>query len=497
MMLAPEGTKAAGKRRTTIGRRLAMSFAAILALFAIALLIVLHAVSEMAEAEREVAELDRAKHAGHRVAALVREQYIHQAHTIIEGNRSHVGHYLEIAELTAKASEELSGFARSSEEHRFAREITVLVRKNHDDFVALTLPAIDRGQRDEVIGLHGKTELVVETVAKLVKELNGHFEAGSDSARRRAEGQRARVRFTLLACFGAAALLAAALGVWTTRSISRRVAVLREGARRLGEGDLSARLHLSGNDELAELARTFDDMASRLDKHQEALVQSQKLASLGRLCAGVAHEINGPLGIILGYATVIRRQGADDEALRAIEDEAKQCQRVVEALLDMSRHDIPRLAPVDLAQLARDGIDRLRATGALAAREVAVRAPKANVLALGDESKLRQVILNLMRNAIEASPDGGTIEVEVQRRGKRAVLSIADRGPGFSDGARAHVFEPFFTTKPQGTGLGLAIARAIVEAHRGQLRVETRHGGGARVEVDLHEATQDAVETFV
>src|SRR5262249_48123627 len=113
-----------------------------------------------------------------------------------------------------------------------------------------------------------------------------------------------------------------------------RLGALREGVRRLGDGDLSRRIGVPGNDELAELARGFDEMAARLDKHQKELVQSQKLASLGRVCAGVAHEINGPLGVILGYAKVIRKEGADDEALAAIEDEAKQCQRIVQALLD-------------------------------------------------------------------------------------------------------------------------------------------------------------------
>jgi signal transduction histidine kinase len=474
-----------------MGLRLGASFAAILLLFGAALVVVLHALGQMAVAEQEVVALDRAKHAGHRVAALVREQYIHQAHTIIEGNRSHLDHYQEVANVTRTATEQLATFARSDEERALAGEIATLVRKNHDDFMAITLPAVERGEHDDVVRLHADMEHIVSGVAKRVKDLNGHFEAGSDAARARADEQRRRVRFTLLGCFGAAAALAAVLGVLTTRSIASRVRLLREGARRLGDGDLSRRIALEGNDELAELSGAFDDMASRLEKHQAELLRSQKLASIGRLSAGVAHEINGPLGIILGYAKVIRKQGPDEEALQAIEDEAKQCQRIVEALLDMSRQEKPSFDAIDLAQLARDGIERLRATGALGNRRATVTAASPDILAVGDEAKLRQVILNLIRNAIEVTPDGGSIEVDVHTEKQRAVLAVVDHGPGISEEAKAQLFEPFYTTKPQGTGLGLAIARAIVEAHRGEIRVRSSEGGGARIEVDLEAARSE------
>ena len=480
-------TKAARRGRFTIGARLGFSFGAILVLFAAVLVVVLGSLGPMADAEREVADLDRAKHMGHRVAALVREQYIHQAHTIIEGNRTHLDHYEEVAALTRSATEELSAVARTSEERALTAEIASLVRQNHERFLSATLPAIDHGQHEEVVRLHAETELVVGAVAKRVKDLNASFEAGNERARARAERERQRVRVTTLACFGSATLLAAILAGLTTRRLSRRVGLLQAGAQQLGDGDLSRRVSLDGSDELAELARSFDVMAARLERHRADLVQSQKLASLGRLCAGVAHEINGPLGIILGYAKVIRRDGADEEALGAIEDEAKQCQRIVEALLDMSRHDTPSFAPVDLAQLARDGVERLEAAGVIGARRVIVGSCGA-VLAFGDEAKLRQVILGLMKNAIEATPDGGSIEVDVRKRKRRTLLTIVDHGAGISQEARSRLFEPFFTTKAKGTGLGLAIARAIVEAHRGELRISSPEGGGVRVEVDLEEA---------
>lgn len=473
--------------RVTIGARLGLSFVAILVLFGGALVVVLRAVQGMADAEQEVVALDVAKRAGHRVAALVREQYIHQAHMIIEGNRSHLVHYEEVAAVTREATDDLSRHARTAKERALCEEISSLVRKNHDDFGSVTLRAIDAKEHDEVVRLHADTELVVGGVTRRVKELNAEFQAESDEARRRADTQRTTVRRALLGSFGAAALSAALLGMWTTRSIGARVRVLRDGARRLGDGDLSQRVPLGGSDELADLATAFDEMAARLLAHRDALVRSQKLATIGQLSAGVAHEINGPLGIILGYAQVIRRDGADDEALSAIEDEARQCQRIVQALLDMSRTDAPVRERVALAELVRDGAERLRASGLVDSRAVNIVAPdEAHVR--GDEAKLRQVVLNILRNALEATAPGGAVDVVAGSDGGLVTLTILDRGAGLAAEVEQRLFEPFFTTKARGTGLGLAIARAIVEAHGGTLTLAARSGGGACATLTLAKA---------
>ena len=466
-------------------KRLAATFAGVLLLFALALGVVLHALGKMEEAEREVASLEHAKHSGHRVAALVREQYIHQAHTIIEWNRTHVGHYGDVSARTRAATEELTALATTPDEMAFASEIAQLIKKNHDDFLTITLPAIDRDEHAEVAKLHEATEDVVARVVMLVEKLNGRFEARSEAARARANGLRSRVRSTTLGCFGIATFFAAAAATLVTRRLGVRLAALRRGVEGLGKGDLSRRIALDGADELSDLAHRFDEMAARLEKHQRDTLQQQKLASIGRLCAGVAHEINGPLGIILGFAKVIRRKGLDEEALGAIESEAKHCQRIVEVLLDTSRRASPGFAPVDIAELADEGVERVPRRGKLGARRVEVRA-SGSTLAAGDEARLRQVILNLITNAVEATPDGGRIIISIEQDQRRVILAVEDEGPGLSAAAREHLFEPFFTTKDRGTGLGLAISRAIVEAHRGEVRVRGGDVGGARFEIHLH-----------
>lgn len=167
----------------------------------------------------------------------------------------------------------------------------------------------------------------------------------------------------------------------------------------------------------------------------------------------------------------------DEQALRAIEDEAHQCKRIVQSLLDMSRQDTPHFAVVDLAQLARDSVDRLRATEKVGARVLEIRGPP--VEAYGDEAKLGQVLLNLVTNAVEATPSDGHVTIEIGERGRHAVFAVEDDGHGIPAAQHEHLFEPFATTKAQGTGLGLAISRAIVEAHQGRIWAENTPGGGA------------------
>src|SRR5262249_17860576 len=153
-------------------------------------------------------------------------------------------------------------------------------------------------------------------------ELNDALERRSNAARTRAEELRAQARFATIACFALAIALAAGLGLWLTRTIVRRVESLRQGARRVGSGDLAARIDLPGNDEFSELAASFNQMAASLANEQAALVRSQKLASIGQVAAGVAHELNNPLSVILGYTKLLRAHpGPHAEDLAIIDDE--------------------------------------------------------------------------------------------------------------------------------------------------------------------------------
>lgn len=479
--------------RSITGRRILAAFAAVLALFGIALAVELVTLRKIADAESDVARLDHAKHAGHMAAAQVREQYIHQAHTLIEFGPGHLDHYAHVVEETKESIEHLQSVAETESDRRLAKQIADLAAQNDADFRTTVVPAIARGDRAEVAKLGDGLEAVVDRVVAINTQLNADLESRSLDARARAETLRSRSVIWTIVCFGLAIALAAAVGLWLTRTIVRRVESLRRGARRIGEGDLAARIDLPGHDEFSELASSFNQMAANLEEEQAALVRSQKLASIGQVAAGVAHELNNPLSVILGYTKLLRAEaGANSDELRIIDDEAQLCRRIVQELLDLARPHRLEIGSVDLAMLAREAVERLEGAGALRDREVRVVASHP-VLVSADAGKLRQVIANVVVNAAEATEATGTITIDATSGAEQATLTIADNGPGISPAIRDQIFEPFVTTKPRGTGLGLAIAQAIVDAHGGRISITSSPQSGTMVALQLPIAAREAV----
>ncbi|MEO8548513.1 MAG: HAMP domain-containing sensor histidine kinase [Kofleriaceae bacterium] len=297
-----------------------------------------------------------------------------------------------------------------------------------------------------------------------------------------------------IGCFALAICLSAAVGIWLTRTIVRRVESLRRGARLIGAGNLDARIELSGRDEFAELATSFNQMAVNLAQEQTALVRSQKLASIGQVAAGVAHELNNPLSVIIGYTKILRSEAGASDELRIIDDEARLCQRIVQELLDLARPHRLEIGSVDLTQIAREAVERLQGAGALRDRSVRVIA-KHPVVVSADAGKLRQVIANVVVNAAEATEATGTITIDATTTADLATLTVADNGPGIAPQIRDQMFEPFVTTKSQGTGLGLAIAQAIVDAHGGRISISSSPETGTLVALQLPVAAGHAVVT--
>ena len=470
-------------RSRTTTRRIVTAFSAVLALFAIALVVMLVSLGRIAGAEREVAHLDHAKHAGHQAAALAREQYIHQAHTLLEWNDSHLDHYDDVAIEAREATALLERMVDEPDARREAAEIARLVRESDRRFRAEVLPAIRTQDRSSASQLHEQTERVVEEVVDINERLNAALEARSDQAQARAERIRDQAQILVVACFGLAILLAATVGAYLMRSISRPMAVLREGVERAGSGNLRDEIQLPGEDEFADLARAFNRMTRDLSRQQADLLEAHRLASIGQVASGVAHEINNPLGVILGYTKVLRGDSGlrERDELGIIEDEVRQCQRIVAGLLDLARPVRLELAEVDLGAVVRDAVDRLEESGRADGVAVSIDPASSEVTVRVDEAKIKQIIVNLVANAIDAARDERAAAREVQvlwkASGDQVAVEILDRGPGIAPEVLPRLFEPFFTTRDKGHGLGLAIARSLARAHQGDVTVATRSDG--------------------
>jgi two-component system, NtrC family, sensor kinase len=414
----------------------------------------------------------------------VRDQYAHQAHTIIIGDESHLGFYTKAEERVLALTRELRPRSRSLEAQGWMDDIEQASAELDAIFRKSIVPAVVRGDRAFVQKEHGRAQLVVSRIQDRSEQLVGRFEGGIAASRAEVGAVERRTFRWMAALLGGAPLLAAAVGIYIGRSIARPIARLQAGAARLAAGDLDARIEVDTPDEFGALARQFNAMTAALKEHQAQLVQSEKLAGVGRLAAGVAHEINNPLGVILGYTRLLRKRadGPLSDDLGVIEEETLRCQEIVEGLLDLSRPLQAGREPVDLRAACDEVVARLREAAVLAGVEVAV-AGTATVE--GDASKLRQVLTNLVRNGAEAAGPGGRVEVSIAGRAGEASVSVKDSGRGLDARALSRLFEPFFTTKDKGTGLGLAISRAIARAHGGDIQAENAPGGGAAFTLHL------------
>lgn len=232
-------------------------------------------------------------------------------------------------------------------------------------------------------------------------------------------------------------------------------------------------------------------VALELKSLQSQLVRSEKLAALGQLVAGVAHELNNPLTSVMGYGDLIAEEipaGPTRDRLGKLVNEARRMKKIVENLLRFSRQRTADRQPVELPEVIED---------VLALREYYVRTRNLGVVVdiepdlpriAVDEDQFKQILLNLLNNAIDAvesSAEPRRIVVRAFRRGTRANIEVEDTGPGFADVNRA--FDPFYTTKPvgKGTGLGLSICYGIIREHEGEIRLENLQPKGARVTVEL------------
>jgi two-component system NtrC family sensor kinase len=302
-------------------------------------------------------------------------------------------------------------------------------------------------------------------------------------------------RTSLGGSLGVLALTSVVILLLVRRIIARRIKDLVHGTRTISEGDLDHRIPVSGEDELAWLARSFNNMTATLQETRGQLFRSERLASLGQMAASIAHEINNPLtGVMLLSSAVMAElpEGDDKRAkLQTVLDETRRCREVIKGLLSFARATPPRREPTRVEEV----VDR-----AFRIVDLQAKARTVTLVVKGgdplpqlvlDPSQLEQVFVNLMVNAVDATPQAGTVEVRwrvVEDTVASLVeIDVTDTGSGIPPSALPRIFEPFFTTKEngKGTGLGLAVSWGIVQQHGGTIGVRSEQGKGTVFTVRL------------
>ena len=300
----------------------------------------------------------------------------------------------------------------------------------------------------------------------------------------------ARVMYIALGAVALAALIGLPVSIVITRPIIQLV----EAHRLLAGGEMNVRVApVSGGGELATLADSFNAMAATLQYTQEQLVQKEKLASVGQLAAGVAHEINNPLGTIMLLSDVLYKEapagGTQREDLKMITEQARRCKGIVFDLLSFARENRVMAQETDVNRLIQSVVAEESVKDDYVGVKILQNLDSRLPIIQADPDQLRQCLVNLMVNAADAmSPGGGTLSIRTRRADAHHIqLVVTDTGMGMSEETMNNLFTPFFTTKPpgKGTGLGLSIIYGIVKMHRGDIQVQSTEGRGSEFIISL------------
>lgn len=386
-----------------------------------------------------------------------------------------------------------TGIGDVSRERDAVREIETALDRvdalNADEFWVLNQVQVSQ-LADELARLHRLT-------GRLPSHLQMRMQQLKSSVRSKYRTLIVLTWTTSLLSLSGLAVLLLCFRAWVFRPLQ----IVIDGSRRVAAGDYRHRIRLDSHDEMAELAAAMNDMTGRfyavytdleakVQQRTREVIRNEQLASVGFLAAGVAHEINNPLASIAWCAEGLESRlhdvmQADDakpdgehnreitvvrKYLKQIQDEAFRCKGITERLLDYSRAGNPQKTPTDLVELVTGVIDMVRPLAPYRGKTIDFRATEPVVAAVNPQ-EMKQVMLNLLTNALESLGPDGRVTIDVRRAGGQAELVFADTGCGMTPEVIAHLFEPFFTRRRdgQGTGLGLTITYRIVCEHGGTI----------------------------
>jgi signal transduction histidine kinase len=388
------------------------------------------------------------------------------------------------------------------EQRREAEQLTELIRAYVNDY---SIPVVAIAREDLAAAAtpeataegRDRLEEVREGFTRFVAIENARAAATADAAR-----ERANLAIGLaVAAFAAMAALMALFALYLGRAIARPVRLVAEGASRLAAGDVGVHLVESGPGEIGELTRSFNRMAaalaeSRVDlETQNARLRESEHAKT-ELIAIVSHELRTPLASMLGFTTLLLQRETDEETrlryLEIINAQGRRLAALLDDFLSVQRLEEGRLELgdelVDMAALLREQAELYSAESDR--HRLELRVAEARLPVRGDANRLAQVVGNLLSNAIKYSPSGGLVEVVGERTNGTVSISVRDEGVGIPEHQHPKIFTKFFRGDAAaggiaGSGLGLAFARAVVEAHGGQITFTSESGSGSVFRIEL------------
>lgn len=488
--------------RRTVGGRLLVSFLVVLAAFALTLGWSLRALRASAEDARQV----RAAYVP--LVATIGEALAGQNvmntqlnHITSAKNPADVQQWIETARRvrprTFAKLRDQAGYGLDADDP-LGREVSQEAQAL-DDALAGTGPkfaqlflAIEKGDTKRAEQLRDELVLAETDAAKRLRALRQRVDDQMKQITDAAERREERSIALLLGLSALTLLVGLVTSVYARRVLSPLNRVTSR-ARAVAGGDLTPREVVATDDELGELASTFEDMVAAIRRARSELVQAERLATIGKMAAHITHEVRNPLSSIslnleLLEEELVASAAEGEEArqlLKAIVGEVERLSQISEQYLSAVREPKLQLSVEPLDDLVGETHAFVHPELSRAGLESRLEVDSEGLRAEVDEGQIRQALLNLLRNAREAAGDGGVVLLRVASRDNMVEIAVEDDGPGIPDDVRASIFDPFYTTKRHGTGLGLAVTRSIVEAHGGTITCEPREGGGTRFRLQL------------
>ncbi len=279
-----------------------------------------------------------------------------------------------------------------------------------------------------------------------------------------------------------------------TRSLMAPLANLVEAAQKVAEGNLEVKLEKGSLPETRKLATSFNTMTQalkesrrNLEETYQKLIQEQALAEVGHFAVTVAHEVKNPLGIIKGALDILRKEGIDEQVratmISYVEDEIRRLDMLIRDFLDFSRPRSLSFKKTNLTSFLRNLVERMNLEWEPKRVVIDFKTSVQEATIQADKDALSRAMVNIIKNACEASPEGSRVTIGLFDEGSFFKVVVSDLGDGIPDEKKGEIFEPFFTGKSKGTGLGLTLTKKLIEAHMGQIEVKDNEPTGTRIEI--------------
>lgn len=344
------------------------------------------------------------------------------------------------------------------------------------------------GEKDRTIRIGEK---LIETINGVIALTSANLHTTTETAFR----QIATTKIMLFVLIAAGPPILMLFGVIVIRGVTRPVGALLTATRRLKAGDLDHRVG-GLKDEFGELATSFNEMAASLREQMLRMQRTEQMVVVGELAAGLGHEVKNPLAGIKAAVNILSEElelkGEDRALFRQMVEQVKRLEALMKSFINFAKPPKPQWETIDVNGLVETTVDFYLGSGRPPANtshgvRVVKRLDEGLPSITADPIQLQQVLLNLILNAVDAMPDGGTLEVRTRYEAApdSIVIEVSDTGPGIAPEIAAKVFQPFFTTKAKGTGLGLAMCKQLIEQQGGSIQADNQPAGGAVFRVRL------------